>query len=41
VKQIKKGKITAEEVAKKLSEPCVCGIVNTKRVEKLLQNMIG
>ena len=39
VKQIKKGKMTVEEVAKKLSEPCVCGIVNTKRAEKLLQNL--
>jgi hypothetical protein len=41
MKQIKMGKITIEEVAKNLSQPCVCGIVNTKRVEKLLQNLIS
>jgi hypothetical protein len=40
MKQIRKGKMTIEEVARKLSQPCVCGIVNTKRVEKLLQNLI-
>jgi hypothetical protein len=38
-KQIKKNKITASEAAKKLAEPCVCGIFNIERAEKLLQAM--
>jgi hypothetical protein len=39
LKQIKFGKMTAAEAAKKLAEPCVCGVFNIDRAEKLLQAM--
>lgn len=35
--RIRKGRITAEEAARKLGEPCVCGIFNIERAAKLLQ----
>jgi hypothetical protein len=38
-KQIKQGRTTAAEAAKKLAEPCVCGIFNYERAEKLLLAM--
>ena len=37
--RIRKGRITAEEAAKKLGEPCVCGVFNFQRAAKLLQAM--
>ncbi len=37
--RIRKGRITADEAAKKLGEPCVCGVFNTERAAKLLQAM--
>ena len=37
--RIRKGKISAEEAAKKLGEPCVCGVFNFERAAKLLQAM--
>jgi hypothetical protein len=41
VKLIKQGKITIEKAAEKLTKPCVCGIVNTKRIIKVLNNLIS
>ncbi|MHA2474885.1 MAG: hypothetical protein ACXAES_16805 [Promethearchaeota archaeon] len=41
VKLIKQGKMTIEKAAAKLTKPCVCGIVNTKRIIKVLNNLIG
>jgi hypothetical protein len=42
VKQMKKayeeGKVSTEEAAKVISAPCLCGIFNTKRAEKLLES---
>ncbi|MHA1277785.1 MAG: hypothetical protein ACTSQ8_11375 [Candidatus Helarchaeota archaeon] len=40
VDQIQKGKITIEEAAQKLAQPCVCGIVNTTRVRKILHELL-
>jgi hypothetical protein len=40
VKKIRKGKTTIEEAAHMLAKPCVCGIGNTKRIEKILGDMI-
>ena len=40
VKKIKKGKTTIEEAAQMLVKPCACGIGNTKRIEKILNEMI-
>jgi hypothetical protein len=39
VRQIRKGKTTGREAAKKLSRMCDCGIFNTYRAEKLLRKM--
>lgn len=39
VKKIRKGKITPEEAARLLIKPCVCGIGNAKRIEKILGEM--
>ena len=39
VKQIKFGKMTAAEAAKKLAEPCECGVFNIERAERLLTAM--
>jgi len=41
VKEIKKGKLTPEEGAKKLVKPCVCGIGNRKRTTHILKEMAG
>ncbi len=35
--QVEAGKITAKEAARRLAEPCVCGIFNMERAEALLQ----
>lgn len=37
---IQKGKLTLEKAAKKLAEPCVCGIFNTSRAIELLTTLI-
>ncbi|MFX1324134.1 MAG: hypothetical protein ACFE8N_04200 [Promethearchaeota archaeon] len=36
---IKKGKISLQKAAEKLSRPCVCGIVNTSRIIKILHSL--
>jgi hypothetical protein len=41
VKLIKEGKITIEKAAKKLTRPCVCGIVNTSRIIQILGSLIN
>jgi hypothetical protein len=40
LKKIRKGRMSTEEAALMLAKPCACGIVNTKRVEKILADMI-
>jgi hypothetical protein len=37
IKKVKSGKITCKAGAKLLSEPCVCGIYNPDRTERLLE----
>lgn len=39
VRQIRKGKMTPEEGARKLVKPCVCGIVNPQRTERILERL--
>lgn len=39
VKKIKRGKMTPEEGAQRLIKPCVCGIGNPQRMERLLTEM--
>ena len=39
VKKIRRGKMTPEEGAQLLIKPCVCGIGNPRRMEKLLSEM--
>ena len=41
VELIKKGKTTIEKAAKKLTRPCVCGIVNTARVIQILNSLVN
>ena len=41
VKLIKQGKISVEKAAEKLTRPCVCGIVNTARIIKILDTLIS
>ena len=38
--QIKEGKISLEKAAEKLTAPCICGIFNTKRAMKVLNELI-
>jgi len=40
VKLIKQGKLSIEKAAEKLTKPCVCGIVNTTRIIKILKTLI-
>lgn len=40
LKKIRKGKMTTGEAALMLARPCACGIVNTKRVKKILEEMV-
>ncbi len=40
LKKIRKGKMTSEEAALMLAKPCACGIVNTKRVKQILEEML-
>lgn len=39
--KVKKGKLTAEEAAKKLAMPCVCGIFNTERAAVLIKEFVA
>ena len=41
VDQIKKGKISLEKAAEKLTSPCICGIFNTKRAIQVLNDLIN
>lgn len=41
VELIKKQKISIEKAAQKLTTPCVCGIVNTSRVIKILKSLVN
>ena len=41
VNDIKQNRITIEKAAKKLSQPCVCGIFNPKKAEKVLRKIVG
>ncbi|MFX1278058.1 MAG: hypothetical protein ACFFA3_01485 [Promethearchaeota archaeon] len=41
VELIKKQKITIEKAARKLTGPCVCGIVNSSRVIKILKSLVN
>ena len=41
IELIKKGKTTIEKAAKKLTRPCVCGIVNTNRIMQILNSLIN
>ncbi|MFW9781414.1 MAG: hypothetical protein ACFFFB_03930 [Candidatus Heimdallarchaeota archaeon] len=36
---IKKGKISLQKAAERLTRPCVCGIVNTSRIIKILHSL--
>jgi hypothetical protein len=40
LKKIRKGKMTPEEGAHLLIKPCVCGIGNPQRIEKILREMV-
>lgn len=40
VERIKAGKLTAEEAAERLFEPCMCGIFNPHRAARLLQRLV-
>ncbi|MCK4287097.1 MAG: hypothetical protein KAX18_12885, partial [Candidatus Lokiarchaeota archaeon] len=40
VELIKQGKTTIEKAAKKLTRPCVCGIVNTSRIIQILNSLV-
>ena len=39
IDRIKKGKLAIEKGAEELFKPCMCGIFNTKRAEKLLRDI--
>ena len=41
IKLIKEGKISINKAAKTIAKPCICGIVNPKRVELLLSDLIN
>ncbi|MFW9824390.1 MAG: hypothetical protein ACFFE4_15710 [Candidatus Thorarchaeota archaeon] len=41
VELINKGKTTIDKAAEKLTRPCVCGIVNTARIIKILDSLIN
>ena len=41
VDQIKKGKISLEKAAEKLTSPCICGIFNIKRAMQVLNDLIN
>lgn len=39
MKKVNKGRMTSEEAARLLIKPCVCGIGNPERIEKILDRM--
>jgi hypothetical protein len=39
VKEIKRGKTSCSEAARELAKPCVCGVFNISRAEKLLRKL--
>ena len=41
VEEVEKGKMTAEEAAEELFKPCMCGIFNTDRATKLINEYIA
>ena len=41
VNDIKRNRITVEKAAEKLAQPCVCGIFNPKKAEKVLRKIVG
>jgi hypothetical protein len=41
IELIRKGKTTIEKAAEKLTRPCVCGIVNTSRIIKILNSLVS
>lgn len=40
VDQIEKGKISLEKAAEKVTSPCVCGIFNPSRAEKIFRDLV-
>lgn len=40
IRLIKEGKVSLSEAALTIAEPCVCGIVNPKRAEQLLKDLV-
>lgn len=40
LKEIRQGKKTIEEASEILTRPCICGIFNTQRAQKLLKKML-
>jgi len=40
VKKVRRGKLTLEQAAAKLAEPCICGVFNPKRAETLLAALV-
>ncbi|TFF93529.1 MAG: hypothetical protein EU544_05745 [Promethearchaeota archaeon] len=40
VELIKEGKISLRKAAEKIASPCVCGIFNTSRAEKILRDLV-
>ncbi len=41
ISQLKKNKITIQEAAHRLAQPCVCGIVNPTRLSSILNELIN
>jgi hypothetical protein len=41
VSDVKRDKTSIEEASRELAKPCVCGVFNTLRAEKLLENLIN
>jgi hypothetical protein len=40
VKRIRRGKLSIEKAAAKLAGPCICGVFNPKRAERLLSELV-
>jgi len=40
ISDIKRDKISIEEAARELAKPCVCGVFNTLRAERLLEDLV-
>lgn len=41
ISDVKRDKISIEEAARELAKPCVCGVFNTLRAERLLEDLIN